>query len=95
MDQRKNGIKPPFFINNPHGQPNSREPRTIETGGQRPRKPTIQCQGCKGDHMFRYFPHRSDKERVVHNVQRAEIVGDMGINVPRIYAALDKKKDEF
>jgi hypothetical protein len=43
--------------------------------------------------MFRYFPHRSDKERVVHNVQRAEIEGDMGINVPRIYASLNNNQD--
>ena len=37
MDQRKKGTKPPFFRNNPQGQPTSREPRTIKTGGQRPR----------------------------------------------------------
>jgi hypothetical protein len=37
MDQRKKGTKPPFFRNNPQGQPTSREPKMIETGGQRPR----------------------------------------------------------
>jgi hypothetical protein len=42
--------------------------------------------------MFRDCPHRSDKVRVVHNVQRAETVGDMGRNIPRIYAALDNKQ---
>jgi hypothetical protein len=47
MDQRKKGTKTPFFRNNPQGQPTSREPRTIETGGQRPRQPPIQCWGCK------------------------------------------------
>jgi hypothetical protein len=41
MDQRKKGTKPPFFRNNTQGQPNSRESRTIETEGQRPRKPPI------------------------------------------------------
>jgi hypothetical protein len=33
MDQRKKGTKPPFFKNNPQGQPTSREPKTIEIGG--------------------------------------------------------------
>jgi hypothetical protein len=29
--------------------------------------------------------------RIVHNIQEDEIVEDMGINVSRNYAALDKK----
>jgi hypothetical protein len=95
MDQRKKGNNPPFFINNPQGHPTSREPRTIETGGQRPRKPPIQCWGCKGDHMFRYCPHRGEKVRTAHNLQQDETMEDMGINVPRIYAALDNKKVEY
>jgi hypothetical protein len=33
--------------------------------------------------------------RSIHNVQQVDTMEDMGINVPRIYAALDKKKDEF
>jgi hypothetical protein len=33
--------------------------------------------------------------RTIHNVQQAEIVEDMGINVPRIYAALDNKQEEY
>jgi hypothetical protein len=35
------------------------------------------------------------KVRVVHNVRHAEIVEDMGSIMPRIYAALDNKQDEF
>jgi predicted aspartyl protease len=35
------------------------------------------------------------KKEVVHNVQQDEIVEDMGINVSRIYAALDKKQAEY
>jgi hypothetical protein len=42
--------------------------------------------------MFSNCPHISDKVRVFHNVQRAEIVEDMGISVPKIYASLDNKK---
>jgi len=45
--------------------------------------------------MYRDCPHIGEKVRTVHNVQQAEIVEDMGRNVPRIYAALDNKKDEF
>jgi hypothetical protein len=94
MDQRKKGTKPPFFRYNTQGHPTSREPKTIETWGQRPRHPPIQCWGCKGDHMFRDCPHRDEKVRIVHNVQQVEIVEDMGRNVPRIYAALDNNQEE-
>jgi hypothetical protein len=45
--------------------------------------------------MFRVCPHISDKVRVVHNVQRAETVGDMGRNIPRIYATLDNNQTEY
>ena len=45
--------------------------------------------------MYRYFPQRGEKESIVHNVQQAAIVEDMGKNVPGIYAALDNKKVEF
>jgi hypothetical protein len=45
--------------------------------------------------MFRYCPHRSEKVRIDHNVKKDETVEDMGINVPRIYAALDNKKAEY
>jgi hypothetical protein len=41
------------------------------------------------------LPHINDKARVVHNVQQAKTVEDMGSRIPRIYAALDKKKAEF
>ena len=82
MDQRKKGTKPPFFRNNTQGQPTSREPIMFDIGGQRLRRPPIQCWGCKGDHMFRDCPHRGEKVRIVHNVQSVETVEDMGRNVP-------------
>jgi hypothetical protein len=69
MDQRKKGTKPPFFRNNPQGQPTSREPKMIETRGQRRRQTPIECWGCKGNHMFRDCPHRGEKVRIVDNVQ--------------------------
>jgi hypothetical protein len=95
MDQREKGNKPPFFRNNPQGKPTSIESIVIEAGVQRPRKLPIQCWACKGDHMFRDCPHRGEKVRTVHNVQQAETVEDMGRNVPRIYEALENKKEEY
>jgi hypothetical protein len=95
MDHRKKGTKPPFFGNNLRGKSTSREPKMIEIGGQRPRKPPIKCWGYKGDHMFRYCPHRGEKVRIVHNVQQDETMEDMGINVPRISVALDNKKTKY
>jgi hypothetical protein len=94
-EQRQKGNKPPFFRNNPQRQPVFREPKMAEVGGQRPRQPPMQCWGCKGDHKYRDFPHRSNKVRVVHNIQQAETVEDMGSRVPRIYATLDNKQAEF
>jgi hypothetical protein len=67
----------------------------VETGGKNPRKPPIQCLGCKGNHMFRDSPHKGEKVRIVHNVQQDEKVKDMGINVPGIYVALDNKKGRY
>jgi hypothetical protein len=67
----------------------------IEIVGQRPRKPPIQCWGCKEYHMFRDCPHRGEKVRIVHNVQQDETMEDMGRNVPRIYAALDNKQEKY
>jgi hypothetical protein len=45
--------------------------------------------------MFRDCPHRGDKVRILHNVQQAETMEDMGRNVPRIYATLDNKQVEY
>ena len=45
--------------------------------------------------MFRDFPHRGEKGRNVHNVQLAEAMNDMGINMPRIYAAFDNKQAKY
>jgi hypothetical protein len=72
-----------------------KEPITIDTGTQIERKPPIQCWGCKGDHRFIDCPHRGEKGRVVHNVQQAKIVEDMGRYVSRIYASLDNKQEEY
>jgi hypothetical protein len=45
--------------------------------------------------MFTDFPHKGEKVRIFHNVQQSEIVEDMRKNVPRIYASLDNKNEEY
>jgi hypothetical protein len=45
--------------------------------------------------VFRDCPHRGENVRIVHNVQQFKTMEDMGINVPRIYAALDNKLAEY
>jgi hypothetical protein len=94
-DQRNKGTKPPFFRNSHQGQPSFREPRKAEVGGKMPRLPPMECWGCKWNHRYKDFPHRNDKVRVIHNVQQAETVEDMGRRMPRIYAALENKQVEY
>jgi hypothetical protein len=45
--------------------------------------------------MYRDFPHRGEKVRIVHNVQWVDTIEDMNKSMPRIYAALDNKQVEF
>jgi hypothetical protein len=45
--------------------------------------------------MYRDCPHRSERVKIVHNAQQAEIVEDMGKSVAKIHVALDNKKYEF
>jgi hypothetical protein len=52
-----------------------------EVGEKRPMKTPIQCLGCKGDHKYRDCPHKSDKVKIVHNLQQVEIMEDMGITL--------------
>jgi hypothetical protein len=55
----------------------------------------MQFWGCEGNHLYRVFPHKGERMRIVHNIQEDETLEDMGINMPRIYAALDKKQDKY
>ena len=66
-----------------------------DVGKQRPRQTPIHFWGCQGNHKYKDFPHKNGKVRVVHNVQQAETVEDMGSRIPRIYAGLDNKQVEF
>jgi hypothetical protein len=48
VDQRKKGVKPPFFRNIAQGHLTPKESRMIETMEKKPRKQPIQCWGCGG-----------------------------------------------
>jgi hypothetical protein len=84
MDQRKKRNKTSFFRNILQGQTYFRESRKDEVVGKMIRQSTMECWGCKGNHGYRGCPHRNHKVRVVHNVQQAEIVEDMGSRIPSI-----------
>jgi hypothetical protein len=45
--------------------------------------------------MFRNCPHKGEKVRIVHNVQQDETMEDIGRSVPKMYAALDNKQEEY
>ena len=53
-----------------------------------PREP-LKSWGCGGDHMLRNCLHRNGNVSQVHNIQGAEIVGQVARTIPRIYAALE------
>jgi hypothetical protein len=59
---------------------------------KRLRQQPIKCCGCEGDHMYKYFPHKGDMMRIVHNIQEANIVEYMGRSMPRIYETLDNRQ---
>jgi hypothetical protein len=92
-DQRKKGFKPPFFRNNPQvnqqGQGAQNEQKNADSFGKRPKKHPIQCWGCEGNHLYRDFPHKGKRMRIVHNIQGDEIVEYMGGSMLSIYASLD------
>jgi hypothetical protein len=96
MDQRKKGFKPPFIRNisqlYQQGKPSQGDHKMTESLGKRPRKQSIKCWGCEGDHMYKYFPHQGDKMKIFHSVNKEETIEDVGKNMPRIYATLDNRK---
>jgi hypothetical protein len=68
VEQRKKGIKPPFFRNPAQKHPTIKESRMTEIVEKRPSQQPILCWGCGRDHMCRDFPQRGDKVMIVHSV---------------------------
>jgi hypothetical protein len=72
MELRKKETKPTFFKNNYQEQPTTKESRMIDSLGQRPIQQSIQCWGCKRDHMYKYFSHMSEKVNTSDTTQQEE-----------------------
>jgi hypothetical protein len=45
--------------------------------------------------MYKYYPHRGDNMNTFHSIKREEILEDVGKNMPRIYASLDNRQEEY
>ena len=45
--------------------------------------------------MHKYCPHKGDRMRIVHNLKEVDIVEDMGRSVPRIYATLENRQENY
>jgi hypothetical protein len=72
MEQIKKGFKPPFFRNKSQtyheGKYAQNEPRMIDSFGKGPRQQPIKCWGFEGDQLYRDFPHKGERMRIVHNI---------------------------
>jgi hypothetical protein len=54
----------------------------------------LKCWGCGEEHLLRDCPYRKQNSRRVYNIQEATTVDDVARSMPRIYVALDNKKDD-
>ena len=45
--------------------------------------------------MYNYYPHQGDKMKILHNIKKEETIDDVGKNMPRIYASLDNRKEDY
>jgi hypothetical protein len=41
--------------------------------------------------MYKYFPHKGDRMRIVHKLGEVDTMEDMGRSMPRIYVVLDNR----
>jgi hypothetical protein len=93
-DQRRKGSKPPFNRNSPnknHLDQYAKDESKREDSLGKMGRPPIQCWICKEDYLYKDFPHKKDKVKVVKNIHEDTIVEDMG----SIYASLYDRKEEY
>jgi hypothetical protein len=91
FDQRRKGFKPSFNRNEPnrnHQYQYAKGDFNKEDSLGKRGIPPNQSWGCKEDHLYKDFPHRTDRVKTVHNIQEATTVEDMG----RIYATLNDRQ---
>jgi hypothetical protein len=90
-NQRRKGFKPPFNRNEPNRNHQDQyakgDSKKEDSLGKRGRPP-IQCWGCKEDHLYKDWPDGKDRVRIVHNIQEATTIEDMG----RIYSYLNDRQ---
>jgi hypothetical protein len=67
----------------------------IDSLGKRPRQQPIKCWGCEGDHLYKYCPHKGYRMRTMHNIEEANTLYNVGMIIPRIYVALEKRKADY
>lgn len=65
--------------------------RLVSKGAARP---PVQCWGYGGPHYIKKCPQRKGTEHL-SQIQEASAVGELGRSVPRIYAALDNRQEEY
>jgi hypothetical protein len=99
MDQRKKGFKPPFnrniFQTYQQWKPSQDDQRMTDSLGKRQRQQRIKCWGCEGGHMYKYFPHKGDTLRNLHNIKQEKKMEDVRKIMPKIYAALDNREADY
>jgi hypothetical protein len=98
VEQRMRDFKPPsYFRISPNVyqqiQASNSESKMVEYSGKR-LIPPIKCWGCKGENLYKYFPHKEDKIRIIHNLQESTTVEYVGGNIPRIYETLEDRQAE-
>jgi hypothetical protein len=98
-DQRHKGIKPLILNNNSQakeqGQSTQNEHKTTDSFGKRLRQHPVQCWGSEVNHLYRDYPHKCEKMRILHNIQEAKTIEYMRGNMSSIYVGLDNKQAEY
>ena len=82
-EQRKKGFHPSKFRNNnSYQQGHSKEDPSRK-------RPLAECWICKENHFSSQCPCKKSN---IHNIREDSNVGDVGVSVQRIYAALDGRQ---
>jgi hypothetical protein len=63
--------------------------------GKRTRQQDIKCLGCEGDHIYKDCPDKGDMMRTMKKIQEVDTMDEMGRIMPRIYVALDNRKEYY
>jgi hypothetical protein len=69
--------------------------KNAKSFGKMPRHQPVKCWGCEGNHLYREFPHKGERMRIIYNIQEIEIVEGMGGSMPSIYETLNNKQAKY